>query len=192
MATLYKQEGDQVIPVEVPDEEEITQLRAKAEEYEKLKKEQEETGNKDLKELREAFKRVKEQLKSTGKEVDDNGEPIKPAINPEEIEKIVEEKTNKTLVNREVESFLGRYNQEQRDVIKLKLEKLTYNENVTPDNIQSYLSDAAKLVVGEESRIKNAIFNSSGRAPMSELQKKRFYETDEGKEVAKSLGFNLE
>ena len=143
---LVDEEGNEV---EVPTDEELAALKVTAQveadkkveeakmQWEKDKKELEGQVNPNWKAMRESNERLKEAVKASGKEVDEQGNIIeKPVgLSRDEVVKTTEEAARKVYLEGQIASRLGQYDNETSKVVKYYFDKLSAGETVDASNL---------------------------------------------------------
>ena len=155
---LVDEEGNEV---EVPTEEEIAALKADADKkvaeaqaaFNKEKEELEKQVNPNWKAMREKSDRLEAAIKTTGKEVDEQGNIVEKPIglNKEEVIKTSEDAARKVYLDGQIASRLGQYDTETAKVVKHYFDKLTMGEQVTVENIDSFMKQAEGAASPERS-----------------------------------------
>lgn len=166
----------------------LDEIKTKLAEAEQLLSE---TTPEGLKNVRDAYKRAKAALKAQGIETDDQGNPIPKvsSISQEEVQRIAQEEAKKLAVQNIFDASIAGYDTEVQQVIRHRYEKLTAGEAVTLQNIQEHISVALSAAGVQSQRpvIARAPSFSGGEPRMDDPSKKRFSDTEAGKEKAKML-----
>jgi hypothetical protein len=192
--------------IEVPTEEELTDLKSKAEkattleaDLEKLKKESENKENPDWRLARRKLERMESQLKEQGKGVKEDGSIIdQPThIDPQEILKQATEIATKTAndvaLTRYKDELLGSFDEETRKVVQHYYNKLSTGEELSFDKIRSLISEASVLATPNSTTSAARHGSGSGAPPRfsfdanGQQSKKPYSETDEGRKTAEEI-----
>ena len=190
MKTLYNSEGD---PVEVPDDDEIQELKSKAESISKLEEELKELKNKpesiNWKAMREKENRLVKQLKEKGVELDENGEPI-VNVDPKFVESKAEEIANRKLVNVLVEDALDEFG-DARDTVFETFQAITQGKEVSRKNYREFLEKAARaegvlLENNSKNLARRVAFARPGGAPESSSES--FADSAQGRALGEAMG----
>lgn len=180
----------------VYEESEVADLKTHAEKVEALKKELgvdgdvtieqklselKEMANPNFAKFRKKFDAMERELKTAGKEFDENGNPlsgVKP-LSSEEIARMTESAVKSALSNKEKEKALSALKPEERQVVEHYLSKLeatggSFEENMELAMAKAFPDKASRPYVS---------FGSSGNLPprFASETKPRFTDTDEGK-----------
>lgn len=185
----------------VPTEDELKSLQEavakKAElelelskQKEELEKIQKDPVQANFKKTREIIDRLSSKIKELGHDVDAEGNVIKKdsGIDKEAILSEAENRAKKVLVDNVVVDFLSKYDKDTQDVIRIKYQKLSAGENVTLENVRSFLDEAIRIAVPEKSRI-NPAYYTNGAPPSWKKEENFVSETQ--REMAKDLGIDL-
>jgi hypothetical protein len=142
---------------------------------------------------REMEKRLREELAKTGKSIDENGQLVDTSISKEdEIKKEAYAEARRAMLDERLSEELAKYKPEERDVVKRYYEKLTTGEEVSLSNVRTFLSDAERLAIPNNSNpVLDRMSASRGDVPAFDGDKTSFAETDEGKSLASTLGIKL-
>ena len=165
-------------------------LQAKENEWKAKQEELEKDINPNWREAREKIKRL-EALEKKGKTIDDQGEikETTPQINPAEIEQKAIDRMKKEMIEDAVNESLGRYNEEQKKVVKYYFDKLTTGEQLTAKNVDNFIRQAEVLASPQQdNRASRFSAMSNGKAPNENIGDKGFGETEQGRSVANLMG----
>lgn len=201
MAKLFDADGNEI---EAFTKEEVEAIEKSKVELQEQLDALAEGGSTGLKNLREYSKRKEEQLKKlqdelevlrsgtkeAEKELEKEQEPQKQQkekINPEELTRKV---AMSTYVDIEISRQLSSYSEEERAAIRRIYSKLSAGEDVNLETYQSYLAEAKKLVVPEESSTSLPV-SHGGRPARTQSNKKTFDQTDAGKDLAARFGWSF-
>ena len=187
--------------VEVPTKEEQDVLQAKADahdelqtkvtELEKFKEDSDaDPSNKNWKEMRDNNKRLKDALKASGKDVDDEGNITeKPnTLTAEEVDERAIKAAKGELLSNHRSTLLNKItDEEQRKVVEHYFGKLSAGEELDFNGVEKYMQEAQRLATpaGEDS---NRI-NVNGGAPklVNANGGNNFSETEDGKRMAAEM-----
>lgn len=207
MRKLILEDGSEI---EVPTDEELTDLKTKAEkaatleaDLEKLKKEAENKENPDWRLARRKLEKMEEQLKSQGKGVKEDGSIIdQPThIDPQEILKQATEAATKTAnevaLNRYRDELLGSFDEETRKVVQHYYDKLSTGEELSFDKIRSLVNEASVLATPNHAPSSAVRHGTGSGAPPrisfdanGQQSKKPYSETEEGRATAEEIWGN--
>lgn len=195
--------------IEVPTEEELTDLKSKADkastleaDLEKIKKEAENKENPDWRLARRKLERMESQLKEQGKGVKEDGSIVdQPThIDPQEILKQATEIASKTAndvaLTRYKDELLGSFDEETRKVVQHYFNKLSTGEELSFDKIRSLVNEASILAAPAQSSAHVRHGSGAGAPPRisfdanGQQSKKPYSETDEGRATAEEIWGN--
>lgn len=207
MTILFDADGNEI---EVPSEDEIKDLKLKAESAESVNQQvskiKEVLGAKDEEDLVEAVKLAKEAMNPNWPEARNKINRLTHALkelNPDaeinedgtvkgkdqaiDMTKISEEATRaarKEILGTEISRQLQKFPEENREAVKRYFEKLTSGEELSLDTINTFMDSASKLVLPEYKTDNRVV----GLEPkISVPEGKDFSETPQGQEIAKEL-----
>ncbi len=213
MTKLFTESGDEV---EVPSEEELKELKVKAEKSGKVDelgkiliglretlgitdkddlaeavKLSKESANPNWAKARTAMAKMKKFIESTeGTTVDESGEVKKPdeqQMTPEEVEKSGRSAARKEIFEQEIESRLSKYPEEKRAVAKKYFEKLTQGEDMSMELINSGFKEAETLTFGAEGSPSTAPVDG-GVPNIGGDTKDDFADSSQGKQAGEAMG----
>lgn len=195
--------------IEVHTDEELADLKSKAErvttletELERLKKEAENKENPDWRVARRKLEKMEQQLKEQGKGVKEDGSIIDqpPVIDPQEILKQATEAATKTAndvaLTRYKDELLNSFDEETRKVVQHYYNKLSTGEELSFDKIRSLVSEASRLATPSEQAPSGRGGTGIGAPPRitfdsnGQQSKKPYSETDEGRATAEEIWGN--
>lgn len=173
--TLYDAEGN---PQEVPTAEEIEaskaefqkkeeEMKAQVETLSKEKEDLEQNSNPNWKAIREVNKKLKDALKTQGKDVDEQGNIIdKKEFNEEEVLGKAKEMFKEENFLSEKERLLSQYSDEDKKTLVLYIDKLMVGEEKNISNLHKFIDQAKNFVFpGQDDRTKQSIYSSNGHGP---------------------------
>lgn len=186
--------------LEVPTDEEMAGYKTQATTIETLTKEKSDLeaankayeadpSNKNWQLVRNANDKMKAALKAQGKEVDDNGNvsEAQKQMTVEEIRAEATKAAQETFVNNYKESKLKALPEEKKKVVEHFFSKLSANEVLTVEKVDSYLGSA--MILAEPPKNSGAphvnglppqIGPQNGAAP-------KYSETEEAKDIANQM-----
>lgn len=154
-----------------------------------------------------AYNAMKVQLEAKGYTIDEKGnvtipeaQPTQPSMTPEEIQKMIDAKTDEKYFGRYRDSKLSKFSDEQRANIAAKYGKLAAGETITSEaDVDKYLNDAINLVVPPTPSVDPRLMRFHGAPPSMPSSPPPiegapegyvpggFAESDAGKAVANTL-----
>ena len=193
--TLYDEKGE---PIEVMDDAEIQALKDAAAEREELKTQLGalEEGSPGIKSLREAIKRKDEKIaeltqasKAPAPVVEQPKDaPKVPTL--EEIQAMTAKAATNSLLEQEIARALSKHGEDDRKTIRKFYEKLTNGEEISMENVHSFISQAEALV--KPNTPASRPVNGHVPRPVEERTNDNFADTDAGKGLAARLGLNIQ
>lgn len=160
----------------------------------------EQAANPNWKEAREKMKKMGEALKAKGVKVtkDFEIEEDTQTPTPEEVQQQAEEAAGaaarKELVGSHLKRVTSQLNDEQREVFDKYYKKLTTDEDVTLENVDQFVSEAARAAFPDAATnpLGSAISSPPGQPPTPKTgDKENFADTTQGQDLAKDLDMNL-
>lgn len=191
--TYYDEEGN---AVEVPEEEEIKQkiaaeYEAKIKDLELKTKIDDDPVEKNWKLAREREKNLKlenEKLQSKLKEYGDDS--VNQTMTKEQIDEQINRVTQAKLIEIRKNDALAGYEEEEKPIIEKYLQKVTYGETVTPENIVQFISEAERMAFPKKeiNPIRRSI-TANGKPPR--LEQIKFSDSERGQQLAQKLGIKI-
>ena len=190
MRKVVDEEGNEI---EVPTEEELVAIKVEGEKkvaeaqalFEKEKKELEAQVNPNWKAMRDANEKLKEAVKASGKEIDEQGNIIEKPVgfNKEEIIKTSEEAARKVYLDGQIATQLNKYDNETAKIIKHYFTKLSAGEEITMENVNSFIQQAEATaglnVVERKDFGRGGVPNFNKEIPSSSKEMGRFLGNNE-------------
>jgi len=182
---------------EVPTVDELAALNKAAEEKTALETKlagfENDPVQKNWNAMRQINDNLKASLKAQGKEVKDDGTVVDappPAVNADEvIKKATDAATvaaQQVALDQYKRNLLSRYNEEERKVVDHYYSKLSSGETVTVENMEKFVSEAARLAVPNSAPPK--FVPGNGQAPrFAPTDGPKFSETEAGKSIANEV-----
>ena len=166
--TLYDEKGN---PFEVPEESEVEELKTAAQKATDLEAELEDAkqaANPNFKAMRDREKRLKDALKASGKDVDDEGNIIDTTVlTKESIEQITAKTVTETQFNIEKTRALAQFAEKDREVVEYYLKKLMAGEEQTIENLYKFTKEATRMAIPDSgNRVADRIGAPLGGAPV--------------------------
>ncbi len=119
------------------------EFEAKQKEWEDEKKRLEEEANPNFKKMREQMKIKDELLGAKGVKLDAEGNPIvEEKFSKDDIIREAQQATTRTLLGARLDEELQNFTEEEAKVVKRQYEKLTAGEDVTMQNIRTFVNQA--------------------------------------------------
>lgn len=207
---LYGEDGEEV---EVPTDEEIKELQTKAEaagksdEFNKMTSEirktldlkededlleaiklAKESTNPNFKALRSKISRYESFIKTNIKdaEFDQEGNVInkKEKFNMDDITTAAKKVTLETMAEHDMNRRMSKYPEDKRAVVRKYFDKLATGEDMTPENVDRFISEAERLAQVPDVRTETR-FN--GGEPKLSAEGAKFVESPKGKEAAQEI-----
>jgi myosin heavy subunit len=180
---LYDENGN---TVEAKTQEEVTKdLEEKTKSLEEATtklaaleakaKELESEVNPNWRKLREEHDKLQKFVKDKGIKQEDE------KFSREEIVKEAQQTAERTIVNSHKSRLLAQYDEKTRSVVERYFDKLSSGEQLTIDNVETYLSEAERLAVPS---------NANGRPPAAPEENKNFADTEQGKSFSEKMGLS--
>lgn len=145
-------------------------------------------ADKNWRALNEKADRLKAALIAQGKEVGEDGTVTEKTKMPtfEEIEAKTRSITSEMLLGQQKNTMLSKFDPETKKVVEHYYNKLVTGETVTPENMEKFISEAAKLAIPESATQKG--FSVNGQPPRFKTETgSGFGDTDLGKQLAKEI-----
>jgi len=168
---------------EIPTEDELKELQAKAEEagkttelQEQLEKQtteleelRKQPGGEGIKNLRDALKRTKAALKAAGKDVDDEGNVTEKSdtLTKEDVASVAQATVEKAAVQQVLVNTINQLDSDSKAVFEKEYKELTEGKEITQVNVQKFI-DATMSISGlqeQASAGKDPMANFSGGSP---------------------------
>lgn len=172
-------------------EEAATQLKEKEDaiksEYDAKIKELEQDLNPNWRDARAKLKEQETKLKEYEEKY---GEQKPSQVTLEEVESRAKASARQEMIEIEKERLFSNYKDEQREVVKKYFDKLTTGEELSLNNIHSFVKQAEQLVIPQiDSKVNT--FSVSGRPPLMDNEKDDFSNTDNGKSLGERMGMRF-
>lgn len=189
--------------IEIPTEEELKGLNEKASKSDELSKKVSEleadSQNRNWSALRKQNEKMKELLKSQSKEIDEEGniKDFAKTFSQEDVQKMVQESTNKALLEQHINMSIRGLDENKRKVVLANYGKLSTGEDVNLENVDNFIKSAmsASGISTDANNLSAALGSSApysrGVAPAGDKDK-GFAESEAGKGLANSLGIETE
>lgn len=194
---------------EVPTQAELDALKAKAEDATavetRVRTEMEanmEPNWKAVRPLLDKSKKVTQQLKEKGFEIDEQGNIVTAkeggasnSAAPVDVAAITKAATDagaqaatNVLLGEKKQTFMKQYPKETQDVIEVYFKKLAAGETLTAENQQLYLEKATQLALPGSTQVqKRGVRTANGGAPVFEKKSESHADTEDGKAAANWL-----
>lgn len=181
-------------------EEKVQQtLEEKQKEWEQEKAILEESINPNWKEARSKMSIMEKKLQaleSQGKTLDDNGQVVdlNRSLTQEDIDKRATEIVNQQFLQSRINDRLRGLDDQTKEVVKTYYNKLTTGEEVTLDNVDKYLTDAARMASPDPLNPIMSKMGQSSSAGFNQTYKPEqggYAESQEGKELAELMGLPI-
>lgn len=147
-------------------------------------------ANRNWKQIREVNEKLKDAMRAQGKEVKEDGTITEApkTLTAEEIEQRTRKVVQEENVISQKKAALSKFPEEKRKVVEHYLNKLTAGEELSPDNIEKFVSEAAMLADPQGVPHKTYSPGGSGQPPLLKPKDgNSFAETDAGKSIANEL-----
>lgn len=164
----------------------------KAEALAKLKEAEEDENNKDWRRARNRIKSMEEALEKQGKVVDPITHEVKTVeqeFSPEDVDKRADEAVERGWISKALTKAQRDLSDEDKAIFNKFYKKATFEEQVTSDNVDDFISLAFKLGgSGAESKtLAERAGSGRGGAPRIEKPSEDFSQTDAGQKVLQKM-----
>ncbi len=181
------QTADEVTAALTAKQKELEDAHAvKLKELEDRNKELEGDVNPKWREFRQEYNKMKKVVEEKGIKVEED------KFTREEILKEAAQTAEKTLLTSHKNRLMSTLDGKTRPVVEKYFEKLTMGEEITLDNVESFVVQAEQLAnPGAQTSPYRRAMSGMGRPPMEQSNEKTFDQTDAGKGLASKFGIDI-